>query len=119
MNLDYPFHFDGRGRSAETTDDDHVRDMIEMVLFTAPGQRVNRPTFGSGLMELVFAPNGDAMAAATQLAVQAALHQWLGDVIQVEQVSAQANDGELLVSVTYVVRARQERQTVTFARRVG
>ena len=65
MQLDYPYHFDGRGRTAETTDDDHIRDLIEQVLFTAPGERVNRPTFGSGVMQLVFAPNSDALASAT------------------------------------------------------
>ena len=67
MNIDFPLHFDDRGRTAATDDDEHVRDLIEQVLFTAPGERVNRPTFGSGLLQLVFAPNSDALAAATQV----------------------------------------------------
>ena len=70
-SVDFPFRFDGRGRTATTGDDEHVRDLIEQVLFTAPGERVNRPTFGSGLLQLVFAPNSDELAAATQLTVQA------------------------------------------------
>ena len=53
------------------SDEDHVRDLIEQVLFTTPGERVNRPTFGSGLLQLVFAPNSDALAAATEMTVQA------------------------------------------------
>ena len=73
--LDYPYHFDGRGRTATTDTADHIRDLIEQVLFTAPGERVNRPDFGSGLLRLVFAPNSDALAAATHLAVQGALQQ--------------------------------------------
>ena len=68
------------------TSDDHIRDLIEQVLFTAPGERVNRPNFGSGLLQLVFAPNSDELAAATQFLVQGALQQWLGDLIQVEGV---------------------------------
>ena len=64
MNIDFPFHFDGSGRTASTDDDDHIRDMIEQLLFTSPGERVNRPDFGSGLLQLVFAPNSPELASA-------------------------------------------------------
>ena len=112
--VDFPFHVDGRGRTATTTDDDHIRDLIEQVLFTAPGERVNRPTFGSGLLRLVFAPNGDALAAATQLTVQGNLQQWLGDVIQVVEVQVEDVDAELRVVVRYTVRATQEQRVDVF-----
>ena len=55
--LDYPYHFDGSGRSAATDEADHIRDLIEQVLFTSPGERVMRPDFGAGLLALVFEPN--------------------------------------------------------------
>ena len=71
--LDFPYHFDGRGRSATTTRDDHVRDLIEQILFTSPGERVMRPDFGSGLLELVFEPNSTALAATSQMLIQGAL----------------------------------------------
>ena len=116
MNIDYPFHFDCRGRTAETTDEDHIRDMIEQVLFTVPGERVNRPTFGCGLMQLVFAPNSPELAATTQLLVQGALQQWLGDVIQVERVDVQADDSALRVLVQYTIRLTQQQQTAEFTR---
>src|SRR6266852_4362067 len=83
--MDFPFHVDQRGRSATTDADDHVRDLIEQVLFTTPGERVNRPDFGCGLLQLVFMPNSDVLSAATQFLVQGALQRWLSDVIQVEQ----------------------------------
>jgi phage baseplate assembly protein W len=108
MNLSYPLRFDGRGRTGEADDDAHVRDMIEQVLFTAPGERVNRPTFGSGVLQLVFAPNGDVLAAATQLTVQAALQEWLGDVIEVGDVQVEAQDSSLRLEVRYVVRRTGE-----------
>ena len=73
MHIDYPFHPDNRGRTAQTTDDEHIRDLIEQVLFTAPGERVNRPDFGSGLMQLVFGPNSDELATATQFMVAATM----------------------------------------------
>lgn len=116
MQLDYPFDFDGRGRTAATTDNEHIRDLIEQVLFTSPGERVNRPTFGSGVLQLLFAPNSQALAAATQMTVQGALQQWLGDLIQVEGVDVQNADATLRVLVQYTVRRNQQRQVAEFVR---
>ncbi len=116
MQIDYPLHFDAHGRTARTSDDDHIRDLIEQVLFTAPGERVNRPTFGTGLMQLVFAPNSDELATATQFLVQGALQQWLGDLIQVEAVQVASRESTLTVTVQYRVRRNQQRQTAQFSR---
>lgn len=116
MQIDYPFHFDGRGRTAQAGSEDHIRDMIEQVLFTSPGERVNRPTFGSGVMQLLFAPNSDALASATQLTVQGALQQWLGDLILVESVDVENDEATLRVRVQYLVRRTQERQAAEFVR---
>ncbi len=118
MNIDYPYHFDERGRTAATDDDDHIRDLIEQVLFTVPGERVNRPTFGCGLMELVFAPNSDALAAATQLSVQGALQQWLGALIQVQDVVVAHEESTLRVQVRYVNRRNQQPEVAQFSRGV-
>jgi phage baseplate assembly protein W len=118
MQIDFPFHLDGRGRSAVTDVDDHIRDMIEQLLFTAPGERVNRPTFGTGLLQLVFAPNSPELAAATQFLVQGALQQWLGDVIQVEAVDVESDDATLSVKVRYTVQQTQQRQVAQFSRAI-
>ena len=118
MDIDYPFHFDARGRTAAASDDDHIRDLIEQVLFTAPGERVNRPTFGSGLLQLVFAPNNEALAAATKASVQGALQQWLGDKILVEEVEVAREDSQLQVQVRYRIRLTQEVVTTTFEKSV-
>ncbi len=114
--IDYPLHFDGRGRTAETSEAEHIRDLIEQVLFTSPGERVNRPTFGSGVLQLIFAPSDDALAAATQMTVQGALQQWLGELIQVEAVEVQSEDFSLQVQVQYTVRRTQQRQVAQFVR---
>jgi len=100
--LDHPFHFDAKGRTAITAADDHVRDMIFQVLFTNPGERVNRPDFGCGLLQLVFMPNSDALATSTQFMVQGSLQRWLADVIQVEQVLVTNEEERLVVDVAYV-----------------
>lgn len=116
MQIDYPFHFDTRRRTAESSHEAHIRDLIEQVLFTAPGERVNRPDFGSGLMQLVFAPNSDELAATLQFVVQGALQQWLADLIQVEAVEVHAEDSTLRVLVQYIVRRTQTRQSAEFTR---
>ena len=119
MNLDFPFHFDVRGRTAATDDDDHIRDLIEQVLFTAPGERVNRPDFGSGLLPLIFAPNSDELAATAQYLVQGSLQQYLGDLIQVDAVEVENDDSTLRVSVRYLVRRTQTQQTAEFTKGVA
>jgi phage baseplate assembly protein W len=116
MNIDYPFHFDGRGRTAVTDYEDHIRDMIEQFLFTNPGERVNRPDFGSGLLQMVFAPNSPELAAALQLTIQAGLQRWLGDLIEVQSVVAESQDATLRVEVQYMVKKTGERHTATLER---
>jgi len=118
MNIDFPFQIDNRGRTAATADDEHIRDLIEQVLFTSPGERVNRPTFGSGLMQLVFAPISNELAVATQFLVQGALQQWLGDLILVEGVDVTSEESTLQVVVRYVIRRNQQRQVAQFQRNV-
>ena len=103
--LDFPFHVDGRGRSAEIAEDDHIRDMIYQVLFTNPGERVNRADFGCGIKQLVFMPSSDALATATQFLVQGSLQRWLDSVIQVESVEVEAVESELRVTVIYSKRS--------------
>jgi phage baseplate assembly protein W len=118
MQIDFPFHIDGRGRTAAADEEKHVRDLIEQVLFTAPGERVNRPGFGSGLLRQVFGPNGDVIASAVQLTVQGSLQQWLGDRIQVESVDVVSRDSTLSVTVTYRLRRDGQRRTAELSREV-
>lgn len=116
MHIDYPIHVDLRGRTAATDEDDHVRDMIEQVLFTNPGERVNRPDFGSGLLQMVFAPNSPELAAAVQFTTQASLQRWLEDVIELQTVDVTSDDAVLRVTVEYVVRRTGERRTAELRR---
>lgn len=114
--FDFPFHIDGRGRAATTDSDDHLRDMIQAVLFTDPGERVNRPDFGCGLKMLLFMPNSDALAAATQALVKASLQKWLEQEITVEQVVIRVEDATLTVTVVYSRRDSGARQITTFTK---
>lgn len=113
--LDYPYRFDGRGRTATTGTTDHIRDLIEQVLFTAPGERVMRPDFGAGLLTLVFEPNSTTLAATTTFLVQSALQQHLSHLIAVSEVLVENVDASLQVTVRYVVLPEGTAQQATFA----
>lgn len=115
-NLRYPYQIDGRGRSAEAGEEDYLRGLIEQVLFTTPGERVMRPDFGSGVMQLVFAPNSPELAATTQFLVQGALQQYLGNLIALEGVEVEANDATLRVTLRYSIRRTGIAQTAEFVR---
>lgn len=116
MNIAFPYQFDTRGRTAGSDDDRHIRELMEQLLFCSPGERVNRPTFGSGVLQLVFAPNSPELAAATQLMLQGALQQWLGELIHVEALDVRCDDAELHVTIQYIVRRTQERKTAQISR---
>ena len=116
MNIDFPFHFDRTGRTAPTDDEDHIRDMIEQLLFANPGERVNRPDFGSGLLQMVFAPNSPELAATLQFTAQAALQRYLGDLIDFRELQVTAEDARLNVTVRYALRRTGNETMETFVR---
>ena len=114
QDIDFPLRFDFRGRTALTGYEDHVRDMVEQLLFTNPGERVNRPDFGSGLLQLVFEPASPELAEAVKFTVQAALERWLGDLIEVEGLEVTTHDASLRVELSYLLRATGELRNETF-----
>jgi uncharacterized protein len=111
----FPFGIDGRGRTAIILEGDHIKQLVKQVLFTALGERVNRPTFGSGINQLVFAPNSNEIASATQYLVQGALQQWLGNIIHVESVKVTNEESTLHVVIQYIVRRTQQRELAEFS----
>jgi uncharacterized protein len=119
MELDFPFRIDPAGRTGTTGGAEHVRDLVEQLLFTMPGERVMRPDFGSGLMQLVFQPNSEELATAVQFLVQGSLQQWLGELITVEAVEVTSHESTIEVSIRYTIRRTGERRDDTFTRRTG
>lgn len=119
LNIDFPLHFDSRGRTASTDDADHIQDLIEQLLFTNPGERVNRPDFGCGLLAMVFAPNSPELATALQFTIQASLQRWLSDLVEIQSLEITSEDASLRVWVQYRVRRTDEQRVATFERRIG
>ena len=118
-HIAFPLRVDGRGRSAQAERNLYLRGMIEQLLFTVPGERVNRPDFGCGLMQLVFAPNSPELAVTVQALVHASLQQWLGYLLQIDEVSASSEDATLSVLVRYTVLETQESGNAELTREVG
>ncbi|MEG9436343.1 GPW/gp25 family protein [Edaphobacter sp. HDX4] len=118
MNPDFPLHFDDRGRTSCATEEDHVRQMIELLLFTRPGERVNRPDFGSGLMQLVFAPNSPELAATVQFTMQAAIQGYLGDLVDLQSLEVISEDSLIHIELSYVLRRTGQLNSAQFSRQV-
>jgi hypothetical protein len=114
VDIAFPFAVDGRGRTAAANYPTHVREMIELLLFTAPGERVMRPDFGCGLLDLTFEPNSPELAATLQISIQAQLQRWLGDVITAVALDVASDDAVLRITISYVVRATGTQTTETF-----
>ena len=118
MHVSFPYRLGTDGRTASTDQAAYVRDLIEQVLFTSPGERVNRPDFGSGVMQLIFAPNSDALAGATQATIQAALMKWVGELIELRGVEVEAVDATLSITISYALRSTGEVRVDQFTRSV-
>ncbi len=114
MNIDFPLHFSALGRTADTSDAEHIRDMLELLLLTNPGERVNRPDFGTGLLQHLFAPNSPEVATAMEFTTRAALQRWLGDIVDVHALSFTATDSRLNVELQYIIRETGERRSEAF-----
>lgn len=114
MDVGFPFRLDRQGRTVTCDYESHIREMVEQVLFTMPGERVNRPDFGSGLMQMVFSPGSEEIVAATQFLVQSNLQRWLGDLISVDEVAVEAIDSTLTVSVRYQILKSKQPQVAQF-----
>jgi phage baseplate assembly protein W len=119
MEVNYPFKLDSGGRVVSAGEEDHVRQMMEQVLFTSPGERVNRPDFGCGLLQLVFDANSLELAAATKVVVQSALERWLGDRIRVDSVLVAGEDSKLTVTIQYVDLHSGQQRRARFSRSFG
>lgn len=114
MNIDFPYSFDRWGCTTSTSDKNHIRDLIEQLIFTTPGERVNRPDFGCGILSLIFSPNSPELTAAMQVTIAAAIELWLSDLIDLNSLDVKSEDSSLYITVQYRVESTGEEQEATF-----
>jgi Bacteriophage baseplate protein W len=115
MDIAFPYQLGPQGTTATASADDHIEQMLEQLLFTRPGERVNRPTFGCGLLDLVFSPGSPEVAAALTVTVSAAVQQELSDLIKIQSVDVTWTAGTLQVMLSYLVLATGTAATPTFS----
>ncbi len=118
MYFSYPFSIDDNGRSSVTNEEQHIENLIEQVLFTSPGERINRPSFSCGLKQIIFEPNSDILAISIDTLVQSSLNLWLDHLIAIESVNVQNKDSILEVTVKYMIRKNQRTNVTTFRREI-
>ncbi len=111
-SIRYPIAIDAAlGRLQEESGyDAHVDQLIRQVLFTSPGERINRSDFGCGLKRMIFAPNSEISASLAQVSIFEALRRWLGSVIDVNDVKVKAINEVMEIRIVYLIKARQERR---------
>lgn len=115
-DLAFPFHADRRGRTAHATHPEHVRDLIEQLLFTSPGERVMRPDFGCGIHELVFGVIDSTSLQRVRSVVEEALRRYEAriEVMAVDADADGAADGMLKVEIEYRVRKTNQTGNLVF-----
>ncbi|MGD0239878.1 MAG: GPW/gp25 family protein [Streptosporangiaceae bacterium] len=115
IEIAFPYGLDDRGRTATASYDDHVEQMLELLLLTRPGERVNQPAFGCGLIDQVFAPNSPEVAAALSVTIAAAISLWLRDVLSVTALDVVADGSQLIVAIDYTVLATNSPGSITLS----
>jgi uncharacterized protein len=118
MYFSFPFKIDKNGRSSVTNEEQHIKNLIEQILFTSPGERVNRPNFGTGLNQIIFEPNSDILAITIDTMIHSALNLWLDHLIIVESVNVENKDSVLEVTVKYMIRKNQRTNVTTLRREI-
>jgi uncharacterized protein len=115
IEVAFPYRLDDRGRTALASYDDHIRQLLELLLLTRPGERVNRPDFGCGLLDMIFGPNSPEIAAALSVTITAAIGRWLGDVISLTSLDVTAAESTLSVTLGYQVLATGAQADLTLS----
>ncbi len=111
-----PFQIGALGQPRGAGRERVIQQQIEQVLFTLPGERVNRPDFGCGVQRLVFAGASPEIAAAAEYVIRIGLTRFLSDVIRVDTVRVTADEASLFVDVLYTLQATGEEAAFSAAR---
>jgi hypothetical protein len=101
MHLKFPFQV-RRGTVEQASSDEWVLGLIEQVLFTMAGERVNRPQFGCGVELLVFQPNSPQLTSATQYLLVSELQRWLTGIVEIKSLAVRATGAMLAIDIDYV-----------------
>jgi uncharacterized protein len=117
--LGFPYRIDATGRTLTVDPVQHVADLVELVVMTEPGERVNLPNFGAGVQPLVFGALGGQLVSNTEAMIAGALTQWLDSYIVNQSVTVSAEMASLIIQITYEVRTRGITVTQTITKPIA
>jgi phage baseplate assembly protein W len=117
-SLAFPFHIGDLGAPATAPRTTVIRQQLEQLLFTLPGERANRPTFGCGVQRLVFGGCSPEVAAAAEYIIRINVRDFMADVLKVDavRVSSDAEQATLFVDILYTLIETGEERADTFRR---
>jgi uncharacterized protein len=108
----FPLGVNAQGKITLTNQNSEIEQAIFIVLSTPVGSRVMRPTFGSRLHELVFAPNNSQTTAQAIRYVQEALGMWEPRIevkdVDVVRDPEDVHASRLLIKIRYEVKATHD-----------
>ncbi len=113
--MSFPFRIEEQG-STVSSRSHHVREQIEQILFTNPGERWYRPDFGIGAVALVFEPNHEGMWELVKKRLLASLAEALKGEVLAESLSVDV-EGEnetLKILISYQMAALQYTEKLEF-----
>lgn len=111
----------GAGGAATSSRLDHIREQIEQVLFTTPGERWFRPEFGVGVRALVFEPNNQALWEMTKKRLVASLRDALAGEVDPKNLAVEIEGQEerLLITVSYTLETLNHTERVELVVNAG
>lgn len=105
---------DPAGTLATTAGPDNIRQSLEIILSTEPGERIMRPAFGTGLREFLYEPNVAATHRLIEERIVRAVQRWEPRV-RLESVIVRADPDDLrraVAEVRYRLVATGDRSAV-------
>jgi phage baseplate assembly protein W len=116
QGLAWPLQIDPRGGIALTSGEHDIEQSIQIILETAPGERVMRSTFGCRIHELVFAPHNATTRGLMKLYIEEALIQWEPriDVHEINITSPPDRREVLLVEIKYQIKDTYDERSIIY-----
>src|SRR5688500_4555303 len=112
----FPLQVDRRGGIALASDETDVDQAIHLILSTAPGERPMRPEFGCGVHDFVFDTIDATTVARMEDEIRSALDRWEPrvEVVSVDFDLSGADRGELVIGITYRLRATNHLRNLVY-----
>jgi phage baseplate assembly protein W len=112
--LSFPFRITELGAAATAPRAEVIRQQLEQLLMTIPGERVNRPDFGCGIQRLVFAGAGPETVAAAEYVIATSIRRHLRALVSLDAVRVTVDDSSLFVDILYSVVGTGEERSASF-----